>query len=387
MADEIHDYALAGAGVAGLSLALALSERHPEASIIVVDDEWSDVDDRTLSYFSARPLPVDGLCRQVFDRVTFASPGTRLELPLSSYRYRSLRGVDLRREARAHLSRNPNVTLVLGSVDRVEERGDHGAILTDGRTYRARWVFDSRAVAAHPAPGRHDMVWQRFLGWEVELDRPALDPTSVVLFDFREGGEPVRFHYVLPLSERVGLFELVTFGAPPREADLARYLAQVLPDVGYRILRREGGQSLLTTAPFSRGQGGRVIVIGVAGGMVRPSTGYALTRILDDTASIVAALDQGLHPLAHVRPSRLHRLFDGVFLHLAVHRTELLPAVFRALFTRNPVERVVRFLDDRAGLRDLMAIVLAAPKRLFLGALFGWIALRLGLRRPQVLEP
>jgi len=208
-----------------------------------------------------------------------------------------------------------------------------------------------------------------------------------VLFDFREEDGPVRFHYVLPLSERVGLFELVTFGALPRETDLAQYLAQVLPGVGYRILRREGGQSLLTTAPFSRGQGGRVVVIGVAGGMVRPATGYALTRILDDTANIVAALDQGLHPLAHVHPSRLHRLFDALFLHLAAHRTELLPAVFRTLFTRNPIERVVRFLDDRAGLRDLVAIVLAAPKRLFLGALLGWIGLRLGLTRPRVLEP
>jgi lycopene beta-cyclase len=380
-----HDFAIAGAGMAGLSLALALAERFPEARLIVADDEWSEADDRTLSYFSARSLPVDALVARVFDRVTFGSGADRLELPLGSYRYRSLRGLDYRRAARARLTGNPRVTLVTAAIDRVEDRGDHAVMAAGPQAFPARWVFDSRA-AARTAPGRHDTLVQRFLGWEVELDRPVLDPSSVVLFDFPAGEGPVRFHYVLPWSPRVALFEVVTFGAPAREEDLARYLERSLPGVGYRILRSEGGQSLLTTAPFLRGEG-RAIVIGVAGGMVRPATGYALTRILDDTAAIVEALAEGKHPLARVRRSPLSRLFDGVFLHLAAHRPERLPAVFRALFARNPVERVLRFLDDRAGLRDLAGIVLAAPRRPFLAALLGWIGLRLALRRPVALLP
>jgi lycopene beta-cyclase len=382
----MHDYLFAGGGMAGLSLAVLLSERQPDARMVLVDDEWSDADDRTLSYFSARPLPVDVLARQVFQKVTFASPRQRLELPLASYRYRSLRGVDFRRAARARLAENPNVSLVQARVDAVEDRGDHARLIAGDLTLRGRWVFDSRPAAAAPAGGRHDVLEQRFVGWEVELDRPALDPSSVVLFDFPEDGGPLRFHYVLPWSARVGLFELVTFGAPAREGELAAYLARVLPGVGYRVLRREGGRSLLTTARFARARG-RVIAIGVAGGLLRPSTGYALTRILDDTAAIADALGAGRHPLSRRHSSTLPRLFDAVFLHLAAHRAQTLPAVFRALFTRNPVERVLRFLDDRASARDLAALVLAAPKRLFLGALFGWIALRLGLRRPVVLPP
>lgn len=381
---ERYDFAVAGAGMAGLSLALALVDRFPEARLLVADDEWSEADDRTLSYFSTRPLPVDALAARAFDRMTFGSGAERLELPLSSYRYRSLRGVDFRRGARARLAASPRVTLVEANVERAEDRGDHAALVTGQGTFAARWVFDSRAAAARPGRGRHDTLVQRFVGWEVELDRAALDPRSVTLFDFRHDAGPVRFHYVLPFTARQALFELVTFGAPAREEDLAEYLARALPGVGYRVLRREGGQSLLTTAPFSRGEG-RVIVIGVAGGMVRPSTGYALTRILDDTAAMVEALGRGLHPLALVRRSHLHRLFDAVFLHLAAHQPGRLPAVFRALFTRNPVERVLRFLDDRAGMRDLAAIVLAAPRRLFLGALVGWLGMRLGLRRPVAL--
>jgi lycopene beta-cyclase len=384
--DDRYDFAVVGAGMAGLALALALAERFPAARLLVADDQWSDADDRTLSYFSDRPLPVDEQASLTFDRLTFGGGADRLELPLSGYRYHSLRGVDFRRAARARLATRANVTLVLAFVDRIEERGDEAVVRAGPRAFHVRWAFDSRAAAARPSGGRHDTLVQRFVGWEIELDRPVLDPRAVVLFDFVPGQPSGRFHYVVPFGERVGLFELVTFGEAAREADLASYLARALPGVGYRILRREGGRSLLTTAPFQRGRG-RVVVIGVAGGMVRPSTGYALTRILDDTAAMVAALERGLHPLALVRRSRLHRVFDGVFLHLAAHQPERLPAVFRALFTRNPIERVLRFLDDRAGLGDLAAIVLAAPKRLFLGALAGWIGMRLGLRRPVALRP
>jgi lycopene beta-cyclase len=376
---DLFDHAIAGAGMAGLSLALAITERFPREHLLIADDEWSDADDRTLSYFSARPLPLDGIATRAFDRVTVGGGTDRLELPLTRYRYRSLRGVDFRRAARARLAGNPNVSLVTASVDRLEDRGDHAAMIAGPRTFRARWGFDGRA-AARPAAGRHDRLVQRFVGWEIELDRPVLDPSSVSLFDFVEGG-PARFHYRLPWSHRVGLFEVVTFGAPAREQDLADHIARSFPGVAYRVLRREGGQSLLTTAPFARGRG-RVIAIGVAGGMVRPSTGYALTRIVDDTEAIVAALAEGRHPPARVRRSPLHQLFDAVFLHLAAHRPERLPAVFRALFTRNPVERVLRLLDGPAGPRDLVAIVLAAaPRRLLLSALAGWIGMRVGLRR------
>ena len=46
--------------------------------------------------------------------------------------------------------------------------------------------------------------------------------------------------------------------------------------------------------------------------------------------------------------------------------------VFVALFARNPVDRVLRFLDERASLGEVLAIVLTLPAwRWFLAALFG----------------
>jgi lycopene beta-cyclase len=379
---DSFDYAIVGAGVSGLALACALAEsRSLTGTILVVDDHWSDEDDRTLSYFSGRPRTVDVLARRVFDRLRFEAPGIRLELAPRSYGYRSIRGLDYRLEARRRLVPNRRVTLVRGRVTAVQDDDGGAVLVVEGRRLRARWAFDSRPAIASPH-GRHDALVQRFLGWEIELDEPRFDPTAAVLFHFLEEGDDPRFAYVLPFTATRGLVQVVTFGAPARAEHLSAYLERILPGVTYRILRQEGGASLLTVASCPRTKGGQVIAIGVAGGLLRASTGYALTRILDDARGMVAALEAGKHPLANNRPRRAHRLFDGVFLHLVGTRGALLPAALAALFGRNPTDRVLRLLDERASFWDLVCIALSAPKRLFLGALFGWAAVRLGLRAP-----
>ncbi|HEY0707034.1 MAG TPA: lycopene cyclase family protein [Polyangia bacterium] len=387
--DEIYDYAFAGGGIAALTMARAIVDS-PKLGhrILIVDHQADSADDRTLSYFNAAPLAIDALARRSFDRLTFVAPGVHLDLPLTQYRYRSLRGLAYREDCRRRLAECGTVTVLTGHVDQIVDDPAGAALLVEGRRHRARWVFDSRWQAARPALDRADALVQRFVGWEIELDQPALDPTAARLFDFAGDGPP-RFHYVLPFSERVALFELVTFGAPAHESELAVYIAKMLPGVGYRVLRREGGASLLTTARFVRQLGRRHIAIGVAGGLLRASTGYALTRILKDTGALVRALEANLPPLAHVRRSPVIRAFDGVFLRLAATRGELLPRVFAALFRNNPVERVLRFLDERARFRDYVGLVFGMPKLLFLRALASWVGLRLGRVRPvqQALEP
>ncbi|HEY0712350.1 MAG TPA: lycopene cyclase family protein, partial [Polyangia bacterium] len=286
-------------------------------------------------------------------------------------------------DCRRRLQACPNVTILHGHVERIDSSDADGAVLhVDGRRHRARWVFDSRWQAARPQIDRADTLVQRFVGWEIVLDEPRLDPTAARLFDFRGDTETARFHYVLPFSDRQGLFELVTFGAAAHASDLAAYIAEVLPGARYRVIRREGGASLLTTGRFVRQLGPRHIAIGVAGGLLRASTGYALTRILADTRGLVRALEADRPPLSNVRPGRIYGLFDGVLLRLAATRGDLLPRVFSALFANNPIERVLRFLDERARLRDFVGLIFGMPKRPFLRALASWVGLRLGWVRP-----
>ncbi|HEY0711303.1 MAG TPA: hypothetical protein VGF45_01420, partial [Polyangia bacterium] len=92
--DDAFDFAFAGGGIAGLTLARAIvdSETLSGRRILIVDEQPDTTDDRTLSYFNASPLPIDALARRTFDRLRFDAPEVSLDLPLTHYRYRTLRG-------------------------------------------------------------------------------------------------------------------------------------------------------------------------------------------------------------------------------------------------------------------------------------------------------
>jgi lycopene beta-cyclase len=107
-----------------------------------------------------------------------------------------------------------------------------------------------------------------------------------------------------------------------------------------------------------------------------------LTRPRHAAARIVRSLEAEGHPFARGRWGLPYRFFDAVFLRLLAAQPARVEPVLTALFTRNPVERVLRFLDERASLADVLAIVASLPKLPFLRALAGWAGTRLGLVPP-----
>ena len=74
------------------------------------------------------------------------------------------------------------------------------------------------------------------------------------------------------------------------------YLETVLGIKEYRIVATEGGVNPLTDQPFPRRLGRRIMTIGIPGGRVKPSSGYAFWRIQQDSAAIVRSLLQVEHP-------------------------------------------------------------------------------------------
>ncbi|WP_437617138.1 lycopene cyclase family protein [Sorangium sp. So ce834] len=220
---------------------------------------------------------------------------------------------------------------------------------------------------------------------EIEAEAPLFDTGAATLFDFAgaagHGGD-ARFYYVIPFTPQRALVELVALGGEAHEEELARYVERTAGGARFRVVRRERGASLLTCAPFARRLGRRVLAIGVAGGLLKPSTGYAFTRILDDAALIVRSLETAGHPFARPPRGLPYRFFDAVFLRLLAAQPSRIEPVLTALFTRNPVDRVLRFLDERASLADVLAIVASLPKLPFLRALAGWLGTRLGLVPP-----
>jgi lycopene beta-cyclase len=379
-----YDFIIAGGGAAGLSLACEMIHSPlRDRSILIVDKDAKDRNDRTWCFWTDRAMQFDPIVSRSWNRLQFVSPTYAKVVELHPYRYQLIRGIDFYCCAHQELAAFPNVELLQGTVEQIEDQDDQATVSVDGRTYAARWVFDSRfrRPTFAPDPTRYHYVQQRFHGWEIETPIDAFDPQIPTFLDFRTPQrEAMRFCYVLPLSARHALVEYVAcmrpaHGDEDQTGALRDYLQTILGIIDYRILAREGGASPLTDYPFPRRAGQRVMTIGVAGGRIKPTSGYAFTRIQDDSAAIVGSLLKVGHPFDVPPSSRRYRLYDAILLDLMTHHGAAISPIFTTLFRHNPIQRIFRFLDEAGSLWENMSFIATLPPQRFLWALFRMYAL------------
>ncbi|MFO0629371.1 MAG: lycopene cyclase family protein [Polyangiales bacterium] len=384
MSDEV-DVAIVGAGVAGLCLARALLARGYEGTVLLLDGARDDDELRTLSFWCEAPCALDDLVRHRWRRLVVAdADGGARTLPLASHTYQTVFFADLQRAVKDALRADPRHRVIDGRLTALDEDAEGVTLSVGDRTLRARWVFDSRfrraelSVASTP----HHLLWQRFHGLAVRAPREVFDPSAAVFLDFR-GGLPAgtAFAYLLPYSPREALVELVTLAPLDAETTLRRYLASVHGVTDVEVLDREAGASPMTDLPFEALAGPRLRRIGIPAGMLKPSTGYAVTRILADSEVLADALCRGVSPGVRPPARALYRFLDGVFLTLWARWPSRMPGIFAALFARVPADVVLRFLDERASWRELLTLVSRLPLGPFVGALWVWLGRRLPFGR------
>jgi len=145
----------------------------------------------------------------------------------------------------------------------------------------------------------------------------------------------MRFFYLLPLSERQALVEYVLFSRDDCEQTLKDYLASTLGSK--RTASSPGGRGQpLDGLALPRGLGRRIMAIGALGGMVKPSSGYAFTRIQADSAAIVRSLLEAGHPFDVPASPQIYRLCDALMLHVMARHGEQAEPIFSAMFKKQP---------------------------------------------------
>jgi lycopene beta-cyclase len=377
MAMTHYDFILVGGGAAGLSLAYRLAHSPlRERSALIVDKDAKERNDRTWCFWTDRPTPFDGIVHRSWSRLRFLTEDVDAAIDLGTYRYQMIRGIDFYRFVRQEITARMPVEMVQGTVDRIED-GPTGAVISvDGRTYAGRWVFDSRfgPTASAALPARYHDLQQHFTGWEVATPRPVFNPQAATFLDFRtpQAGA-MRFLYVLPFTTHRALVEYVacTTGLLDREEHeraLATYLRACLGIADYCVVAREGGTNPLTDRSFPRRIGRHVMAIGALGGRVKPSSGYAFMRIQQDSAAIVASLLRTGHPFNVPHGARRYRWYDAAMLEVMAHQGERIKPIFTSMFTRNPIGRIFRFLDERSSPWDDLRLAATLPPMLALRA-------------------
>jgi lycopene beta-cyclase len=184
----------------------------------------------------------------------------------------------------------------------------------------------------------------------------------------------LRFGYVLPVSPCEALVENVYLADVPvteaeHRAELESYLESRfgLESGDYEILGDERGCIPMTDHVFNQRPVPRVSVIGTLGGATRPSTGYTFLRIQRSSDETALRLLGDSPEDGRTHTSRSSML-DRVFLRFLADHPERAPLVFARMFARVPADSLVRFLSDRSGPIDIARLILALPKRWFLGS-------------------
>ncbi|MBK9714927.1 MAG: Lycopene cyclase [Kouleothrix sp.] len=375
-----YDIIIVGGGAAGLSLAYQLiASPLKDRTILVIDKGAKNRNDRTWAFWTDEPTPFESIVYRSWDQLQVADDDSAQVLDLNAYRYQMIRGIDFYRFVHAALAACPNVTLLQAAVDRIEDGDDSARVVVDDQVYTGAWVFDSVFRPAEVVEDeRHQYLQLHFKGWEIETDEDRFAPETATLMDFRTPQErETRFFYVLPFSPRRALVEFTAFSDERFSHDeyaaaLSDYLASTLGITSYRVVDEEQGVIPATDHPFPRQVGRRVMTIGTKGGRVKPTTGYAFVRIQQDTAAIVRSLLENGHPFDVPEDSRRYRLLDAIMLEMMDHYGEELKPIFSTMFERNPIDRILRFLDEEGSPLENLQLIATLPPWQFVQAAFQW---------------
>jgi lycopene beta-cyclase len=360
------DYVIAGAGAAGLSLAYHLNHAGlSDRRVALIERAPGALVDRTWCFWERCDGAFESLVFRNWDRLAFFGQGVARTMEIAPYRYKMIRGNDFARFMRDWISSQPNITLAQGDVTEVTQDGTGACARTaDGRVFRGQWAFSSlRLPPTRRTPACHHLL-QHFLGWVIHAEEGAFDPGVATLMDFRvEQENDTRFAYVMPFDTHTALVEYTVFSRellprPVYSRALEGFIRVRLRIERYEQQYQEFGVIPMTDAPLAVRPSANVINIGMAGGCTKPSTGYTFQRIQRQSRQIAQALrDTGTPTIAAPMLDRRFALFDSVLLNVLDTGRDRGERVFTDLFTRNPPQHVLKFLDEDTTLAEDLRIM------------------------------
>jgi lycopene beta-cyclase len=372
-----NDLLILGGGCAGLSLArqlATLGERCPQTAII--ESRHTYTNDRTWCFWKESSAQLTHLVSHRWPSVSVSAHGNLASVDCRAAPYVMIPSAVFYDESIRILSEAPSIQLETGVTVLTEPRkvGSEWHVETSAGLRSACRIVDTRATVT-PRPGAA-LLWQSFVGHEIETSEPVFQPDVAELMHFHAvSGGGILFFYLLPFAPNRALLEATLFAVEPLGPDtfheeIQAFIARRVHGASYTILRSEHGILPMGMSPPSVHPDASYVKAGLFSGSARSSSGYAFQRIQRWAVTCAAALSTGRLPVSHPRDPALLRAMDTLFLHVLRRRPELAPEIFLALFQKVDIAILVRFMSDRATLADCAAIVSALPSGPFLREIF-----------------
>lgn len=371
MATDV-DLLVLGGGCAGLSLATQLADGpRINGSTLVMESRPAYVHDRIWSFWRTAPHRFESLVAHQWTALRVSTGAGNSVLDCHAMPYQSLFSGAFYEHCQDRIGVASGIDLALDTrvigAPRPTARG--WQVSTSAGDVSARQIVDTRPTIA----ARTDAVlWQSFLGEEVECDEPCFESGVATLMDFvPEVRDAIAFVYVLPFSRTRALIEFTVFG-PARlgalelEAAQRRSVARLTRDVAHVVLRREAGILPMGLRSTHEVPQRSYVRAGIAGGAARPSTGFAFQRIQRWASAAANSVREGGGVVAPQESPAMERMMDALFLRVLRDQAVRAPEIFQSLFTSGDATHVIRFLSDGGDLRDKLHVICRLPALLFL---------------------
>ena len=368
------DVVIAGAGLSGLSLAVALLDAGlpDDARVALLDPrETLSGADRTWCFFDLVPHAFESAITHRWSRWRARDGGHEVIRSAPGIEYCRIPGERFYELALERLAAaGGRVEILRGvTVDKLESRGAHVDVHTDAGVLRAGLAMDSRPPSLTPTndDGKDVHLLQHFRGRVVRSTEPVFEVDVATLMDFDVSqAHGIHFIYVLPFDAHTALVESTFFTGrllpdAVYETAIENWLARRHPDVTFQTISHESGVIPMTTKPFDAWPSPRIVRIGTAGGHVKPSSGYAflaVQRFVREFAPrVVSALSEGGFAEPPAARSQRTTALDTIFLSYLRSSPERAPGTFYRLFERVPPGVLARFLSDEGTLADDLTVM------------------------------
>lgn len=347
---------IAGGGLSGCLVALALARLRPEVDFLLVEQSQRFGGNHVWSFFDSDVAPehrwlVEPFVAARWDGYDVRFPGRTRTLPTG---YSSARSSLLDAHMRATL---PPERYRLGAA------ADEESI-----------VLDARGAGPADLAGL-ELGWQKFVGCEYRLAAPHGLSRPIVMDACVDQADGYRFVYCLPFAADRLLIEDTYYSDTPEvdEAhtygNIQRYAAERGWQLAEPLAKEKGALPVPLRGTFVniRPETGGFARIGLRGGFFHPTTGYSLPDAVRIALMIAARPDlsgAALAPLLSAESERLwrRRRFYRLLNRLLFRAAE--PAErWRVLahFHRLPAPVIERFYAGRSTLADKARILSGKP--------------------------
>lgn len=365
-----YDIIFTGGGAACRILLYFLSEKKEFNSLqILVIEAANTTNEKTWCYWNTATNPFQQLACKEWSHLQFEADKISNKQYIQPFTYSCINGSDFNTFFNEQFfSKHKNITISTELVIAVNKSANDYLVKTTSGTYKAPLIFNS--IPGLQNTGTKTNMWQHFEGWLIQTEHPCFEDEVASLMNFNDySGGPFSFLYILPFAKNKALIEYTFYSgdlypSAVYEERIKQYLAEK-KITAYTIIKKEKGKIPLHPDKKIKADAVGMIDIGSAGGLVKPSTGYAFQRMIEDCRSIADSFHTPQMIRRRKRPGRF-LFYDALLLRIIHEDPARAVSIFKQLFRKQPMQRILTFLNEDSSLLDELRIFVSLPWAPFL---------------------